>query len=96
MKLLSKRIVVLLSCLLFCVFSLTVFAEGERDLLGKLELGQVLKFAELEGYQEAPELEKLVKAGKLPPIAERIPTKPLIRQAATMLDGPRSVWWGLA
>lgn len=44
-------------------------------------------YGALDSYAEAPFLTKLVEAGKLPPVAERLPEEPIIMQTGAMVDG---------
>ncbi|MCG8509367.1 MAG: hypothetical protein MI741_09075, partial [Rhodospirillales bacterium] len=44
-------------------------------------------YGALNSYAEAPFLTKLVEAGKLPPVAERLPEEPIIMQTGAMVDG---------
>ncbi len=52
---------------------------GQSGLVGKLE-GATLANTVPARFQEAPQLAELVKAGKLPPAAERLPSEPLVIQ----------------
>src|SRR5262249_799607 len=67
---------------------------GKSSLIGKLEGPEVVtdpaKFPKT--FKEAPQLAELVKAGKLPPVAERIGQDPL---AIMTLSGccNMSGWW---
>ncbi|KZL24498.1 hypothetical protein [Pseudovibrio sp. Ad37] len=56
----------------------------EYDLLSRSDLWTYQK---LEGYSEAPFLSKLVKAGKLPPVGERLPAEPLVMSTKAMSEG---------
>ena len=52
---------------------------GQSGLVGKLE-GATLATSVPANFQEAPQLAELVRAGKLPPVAERVPAEPLVIQ----------------
>src|SRR5688572_32584641 len=56
------------------------YAQGGSKLIGKLEGPEVVtdpaKFP--KAFKEAPDLAEQVKAGKLPPVAERIGQDPLV------------------
>lgn len=56
----------------------------EYDLLSRSDLWTYQK---LEGYSEAPFLSELVKAGKLPPVGERLPAEPLVMSTKAMSEG---------
>src|SRR5206468_642826 len=53
---------------------------GKSSLIGKLEGPEVVTDAAKlpKAFKEAPQLAELVKAGKLPPVAERIGQDPLV------------------
>src|SRR6267378_2054558 len=55
-------------------------AQGKSTLVGKLEGPEVITDAAKapKTFKEAPQLAELVKAGKLPPVAERIGQDPLV------------------
>jgi len=50
---------------------------AQSGLVGKLQ-GPVLATAIPASFKEAPQLAALVKAGKLPPVAERVPAEPMV------------------
>ncbi len=56
---------------------------GQSGLVGKLE-GATLSDKVPTTFQESPLLAELVKAGKLPPVAQRLPSEPMVIQP---LDG---------
>ena len=56
----------------------------EYELLGRDELWT---FRALDSYSEAPFLSDLVAAGQLPPVAERLPSEPLVHLTGAMSDG---------
>ena len=56
---------------------------GQSGLVGKLE-GATLSDKMPATFQESPLLAELVKAGKLPPVAQRLPSEPMVIQP---LDG---------
>jgi peptide/nickel transport system substrate-binding protein len=75
--------------LIWLAASLTLFSAGARaqqsafeqsELVGKLESPEIItdpaKWPKVVG--EAPQLAALVKEGKLPPVALRVPTEPLV------------------
>jgi peptide/nickel transport system substrate-binding protein len=53
---------------------------AESGLVGKIEGATVLTdpAAIPKAFQEAPQLAELVKAGKLPPVKDRLPAEPLV------------------
>src|SRR5262245_62941156 len=55
-------------------------AQGKSTLIGRLEGPEVVTDpAKLpKTFREAPQLAELVKAGKLPPVAERVGQDPLV------------------
>ena len=52
-------------------------AFDQSGLMGKLE-GPTLSTTIPPSFQEAPQLAELVKAGKLPPVAQRLPSEPMV------------------
>ena len=54
------------------------------DLIGR---DDIYGYGKLDSYSEAPFLSKLVKDGKLPPVAERLPEEPIIFKTSAMSDG---------
>ncbi len=50
---------------------------GQSGLVGKLQ-GPVLATTTPAVFKEAPQLAALVQAGKLPPVADRVPAEPLV------------------
>ncbi len=56
----------------------------EYDLIGRDDL---YTYGRLDTYHQAPFLDDLVAAGKLPPVEERLPETPLIFKTAAMSDG---------
>lgn len=56
----------------------------EYELLSR---GDLWTYKKLDGYSEAPFLNDLVKAGKLPPVEERLPAEPLVMKTMAMSDG---------
>lgn len=54
------------------------------ELLGRDDLWT---YKSLDGYSEAPFLSDLVAAGKLPPVADRLPAEPLVFLTGAMSDG---------
>ena len=53
---------------------------AQSGLVGTLEGSQVVTDAGAipKSFKEAPELAELVKQGKLPPVAQRLPAEPLV------------------
>jgi peptide/nickel transport system substrate-binding protein len=53
---------------------------SQSGLVGKLEIPTIVTDAAQwpKQFQEAPDLAALVKAGKLPPVAERLPSEPMV------------------
>ena len=56
----------------------------EWELIGKDDL---YYYKALPSYSEAPDLAKLVKDGKLPPVEDRLPKEPLVFATGAMSDG---------
>lgn len=56
----------------------------EFELLGRDDLWT---YKALDSISEAPFLTELVEAGKLPPLAERVPAEPLVMYTSAMSDG---------
>jgi peptide/nickel transport system substrate-binding protein len=56
----------------------------DYELVGRDDL---YTYKALDSYQQAPFLDDLVAAGKLPPVAERLPNEPVVFSAAAMSDG---------
>lgn len=54
------------------------------DLVGRDDLWS---YQALPEYHQAPFLDDLVAAGKLPPVADRLPAEPLVMKAGAMSDG---------
>lgn len=54
------------------------------ELLGR---DDIYGYAKLDSYVEASFLSKLVEAGKLPPVEERLPEEPIVFKTAVMPDG---------
>ncbi len=59
-------------------------AQGEPVFKTRAE---VYTYRALDSYSEPEWVTKFVDAGKLPPVAERLPTEPLVFEAAAMPDG---------
>ena len=71
-----KRLVVAsLAALMFAPLSAVA---QDKELIGKLEGVTILKDVVPSKYSEAPQLAELVKAGKLPPVEERVGSEPLV------------------
>ncbi len=56
----------------------------EYDLIGR---DDIYSYRALEHYSEAPFLTEKVAAGQLPPLAERLPSEPLVFKTDAMIDG---------
>lgn len=54
------------------------------ELIGRDE---IYVYKALDSYSEAPFLSDLVAAGKLPPVADRLPKEPVVHLTASMSDG---------
>ena len=65
---------------LTCVAAAAIAQNAGKSLIGKLEGPEVVTDAAKfpKTFKEAPQLAALVKAGKLPPVAERIGQDPLV------------------
>lgn len=59
-------------------------ASLEYELLGRDDLWT---YKALDSYSEAPFLAEMVAAGTLPPVAERLPSEPLVMLTGPMVDG---------
>jgi len=59
-------------------------ASLEYELLGRDDLWT---YKSLDNYSEAPFLADMVAAGTLPPVAERLPSEPLVMLTGPMVDG---------
>ncbi len=64
---------------------------GESGLVGKLE-GPSQSSALPAKFGEAPALAELVKAGKLPPVAQRIPAEPMVLQPLESVGKYGGTW----
>lgn len=64
------------------------------DLVGKLETPEIVTDpAKMpKHFQEAPELAALVKAGKLPPVEQRLPAEPMVLQPLRSTGKYGGVW----
>lgn len=56
----------------------------EYELIGRDDL---YSYRALDEYHQAPFLDDLVAAGKLPPLSERLPAEPLVFKTGAMVDG---------
>src|SRR5258706_7346737 len=77
----SRIVMALLAGLLVALGAAGAIAQvGKSSLIGKLEGPEVVTDAGKwpKSFKEAPQLAELVKAGKLPPVAERIGQDPLV------------------
>ncbi len=80
-KLRSALTLILAGALLSAVAAAGALAQGGKSsLIGKLEGPEVVTDSAKwpKAFKEAPQLAELVKAGKLPPVAERIGQDPLV------------------
>ena len=59
-------------------------AQGEPVFVNR---DQIYTYRALPAYQEPAWVTAFVEAGKLPPVAERLPAEPLVYEAANMPDG---------
>jgi peptide/nickel transport system substrate-binding protein len=59
-------------------------AQGTPNFVG---IGDVYQYKALPAYQEPDFVKAFVDAGKLPPVAERLPKEPMVFTAANMPDG---------
>jgi len=62
----------------------TFEAQGTPTFVG---IGDIYEYRALPQYQEPDFVKAFVDAGKLPPVAERLPKEPLVFKAANMPDG---------
>ena len=71
-------------------------SAGKNPLIGKLEGPEVVtdpaKFP--KAFKEAPQLAELVKAGKLPPVAERVGQDPLVIKPLHEIGKYGGTWRG--
>jgi hypothetical protein len=69
-------------------------AQGENALIGKLEGPEVITDPAIfpQQFTEAPPLAALVKAGKLPPVAERIGQDPLVIKPVHEIGKYGGIW----
>jgi peptide/nickel transport system substrate-binding protein len=69
-------------------------SAGERPLVGKLEGPEVLtdSLKIPKSFREAPQLAELVKAGKLPPVSERLGQDPIVVQPLHSIGKYGGVW----
>lgn len=65
----------------------SIAAAPSAGLAGRFEVSDMFEYRACSRYNEAPELAALVKAGKLPPIEQRLPEKPRVIKRAIMPDG---------
>lgn len=66
----------------------------KSGLVGKLETAEIVtdpaKYPKM--FQEAPQLAEQVKAGKLPPVAQRLPDEPLVLQPLRKVGKYGGIW----
>ena len=67
---------------------------ADSGLVGKLEGAKVVTdpAAIPKAFQEAPQLAELVKAGKLPPVKDRLPAEPLVIQPVHEIGKYGGTW----
>ena len=63
----------------------------ESGLVGKLQ-GPSISDAKPGAYKEAPALAELVKAGKLPPVEQRLPSEPMVIKPLTSTGRYGGIW----
>src|SRR5262245_18406705 len=75
-----KVMIVLVAAALSCVTAVAIAQNAGKSLIGKLGGPEVVTDAAKlpKPFKEAPQLAALLKAGKLPPVAERIGQDPLV------------------
>jgi peptide/nickel transport system substrate-binding protein len=71
-----KRVVALLIAFLLCAGM--AWAGGKAEATPSGATGGTATVAKAGQYSEAPMLAELVKAGKLPPVKDRLPTEPIV------------------
>src|SRR5262249_57295701 len=92
----SRLTVVLVAAVLCGTIAAGALAQGagKSTLIGKLEGPEVVtdpaKFP--KSFNESPQLTALVKAGKLPPVAERIGQDPLVIKPLKEIGKYGGVW----
>ncbi|MGD9803231.1 MAG: ABC transporter substrate-binding protein, partial [Hyphomicrobiaceae bacterium] len=70
-------------------------SELEKSgLIGKLETVEIITDSAKmpKAFQEAPQLAEQVKAGKLPPVAERLPSEPMVLQPLRSVGKYGGIW----
>ncbi len=93
----SKLTIALTVGALTCVVSAAAIAQNAgKSLIGKLEGPEVVTDAAKapKTFKEAPQLAELVKAGKLPPVAERIGQDPLVIKPLNEVGKYGGTWRG--
>src|ERR1041384_6073731 len=77
-----KRAITVVAVILASLIAVSASAQtaGKSTLIGKLEGPEVVTDAAKapKTFKESPQLAALVKAGKLPPVAERVGQDPLV------------------
>ena len=63
----------------------------QSGLVGKLQ-GPTIATTTPASFKEAPQLAELVKAGKLPPVAQRLPAEPLVMQPLESVGTYGGTW----
>src|SRR3989442_3568096 len=97
MRMLRSRLTIaLVVAAVTVVVAAGALAQSKSSLIGKLEGPEVVtdsaKFP--KAFKEAPALAELVKAGKLPPVAERIGQDPLVIKPLHEIGKYRGTWRG--
>ena len=62
----------------------TSLSGVQNELIGRDDL---YTYRSLPAYQQAPFLDALVAAGKLPPVEDRLPSEPVVFKTGAMVDG---------
>ena len=91
----SALTLILAGALLSAVAAAGALAQGGKSsLIGKLEGPEVVTDSAKwpKAFKEAPQLAELVKAGKLPPVAERIGQDPLVIKPLKEIGKYGGVW----
>ncbi|MFP4017220.1 MAG: ABC transporter substrate-binding protein [Halanaerobiales bacterium] len=87
MNLSKSKLILFISLIMVFTMSFAGLAQEEKEFLGKLSMDQILEFQQLNSYNEAPELEKLVEKGDIPEVKDRLPQNPMVRKTSSFADG---------
>lgn len=82
-----KRLLIMAITMAITLGLVALATAQERSLAGKLTLDQMVEYRSFPVYHEAPALAKLVEAGKLPPVNQRLPKTPKVVKKPMMVDG---------